>query len=233
MKKLSEHKTQFIDDNKLRIMRFKESVASLWKTDKASHEATGLRRTCSESILFRNDWLQRLKHFNLAHRNIEETGNKTNETLRRTIKVEHSVSPRQKNRVELKPVKPCLRTTEQLSGQSKESTPCQICRRVTFSTYALILHAAGQNSVTELKDLLDRKPLHINKPSSSGETALHKAAAKGSLDCVKLLVQRGANVNKVDKEGRTPLLIAWEKGHFDCHRYMLESLKICDNDSPC
>lgn len=222
MKKLNERKIQIFDDNKFRIMKLKGSVASLWKTDKANHEATGLRRTYSESVLFHSDWLQRLKHFNMAHRKIEETGNKTNETLRRTIKVEHSIFPRQRRAVELKPVRSCLRATEQLSDQSPE---CQTCRRVTFSTYALILHAAGQNSVSELKDLLDRKPLHINKPSSSGDTALHKAAAKGSLDCIKLLVQRGANVNKVDKEGRTPLLVAWENGHFECHKFMLKTLR--------
>ena len=229
MKKLNELTSLFIDDKKSRIMKFKEGVSFIWKTDQANQQGTALRRTCSESVLFGGEWLQRLMYFNKAERNKEESL-KTNETLRRPVKVERS--PLRRTKIELTPVKSCLRRTEQLNEDS-QSTPPKICRRVTFSTYALILHAAGQNSVSELKDLLDKKPLYINKPSSSGETALHKAAAKGSLDCIKLLVQRGANVNALDKQGRTPLLISWENGHFECHKYMLKSLKLCDQDSQC
>lgn len=72
---------------------------------------------------------------------------------------------------------------------------------------------------------LDKYPSYINKPSSSGETALHKAASKGNLDCIKLLIERGANANVLDKQGRTPLLLAWEHEHYECHKQMLISLK--------
>lgn len=197
-------------------MKFKDSVSVVWKR---TREGPSLRRTCSESFIFSGEWIQRLKNANKA----EHAQNSTSETLcRRAVKVEHNIVVRP-TRTELIPVKSCLRRAEQ---QDSQSAPSPNSRRVTFSIYALILSAASQNSVSELKELLDKKPSYINKPSSSGETALHKAAAKGSLDCVKLLVQKGANVNLVDKQGRTPLLIAWENGHLESHKYMLTSLKL-------
>ena len=210
----------FTEDKNPKIMKFKDGLSVIWKRTK---EGPNLRRACSESFLFSGEWL-RLKNKNKTGRSKEEEQNGTSWILRRTVKVEHT-GPVRPTRTELLPVKSCLRREQQ---SSPISTPSPNCRRVTFSMYALILAAASQNSVSELQDLLDKKPWYINKPSSSGETALHKAAAKGSLDCVKLLVQRGANVNLVDKQGRTPLLIAWESGHFECHKYMLTSLKLND-----
>lgn len=200
-------------------MKFKEGMSIVWKRNKSTREGPALRRTCSESGLSGNEWVQRLRNSNKA-----ETRNHTSGTLRRSVKVEHS-GHLPHRRTELIPVKSCLRLEQQ---DSPQSTSSQNCKRVTFSMYALILSAASQNSVSELTELLDKKPSYINKPSSSGETALHKAAAWGSLDCVKLLVQRGANVNIVDKQGRTPLFLSWESGHFECHKYMLRSLKLCD-----
>ncbi|KAL9955072.1 hypothetical protein ACROYT_G036347 [Oculina patagonica] len=216
MKKLNSLTNLFTEDKKSRIMKFKDGVSVLWKR---TQDGPSLRRTCSESFLFSGDLVQRLKNANKAERSNE------NFTLRRTVKVEHNGTLRP-TRTEVIPVKPCLRREE----QNSQSTPSPNCRRVSFSMYALILSAASQNSVFELQELLDKKPSYINKPSSSGETALHKAAAKGSLDCVKLLIQRGANVNLVDKQGRTPLLIAWESGHLECHKYMLTSLKQSHRD---
>lgn len=218
MKKVNGLTNLFTEDKNPKIMKFKEGMSIIWKR---TREGPSLRRACSESFLFSGELL-RLKNINKTGRSNEEEQNDTScGTLRRAVKVEHTgtVKP---TRTELLPVKSCLRREQ----QSSLSTPPQNCRRVTFSMYALILTAASQNSVCELEDLLDKKPWYINKPSSSGETALHKAAAKGSLDCVKLLVQRGANVNLLDKQGRTPLLIAWENGHFECHKYMLTSVKL-------
>lgn len=215
MKKLNEFAGLFLDERHPRIMKFKEGVAFIWKRNKPAKEEMALRRTCSESALSRDD-LKRLGNANSAERRgVYALLNHTSATLRRSVKVEQSPV---RTRHEIIPVKSCLR-------QEPQGTPCQDCKRVTFSTYALILSAASQNAVSELRGLLDEKPSYINKPSSSGETALHKAAAKGSLECITLLLQRGGNVNLADKQGRTPLLIAWENGHFDCHKLMLRSLK--------
>ena len=217
MKKANQLNNLFTEDKNPKIMKFKEGMSVIWKR---TREGTNLRRACSESFLFSGEWL-RLKNTNKTGRSKEEEQNDTSWTLRRTVKVEH-IGLVRPTRTELLPVKSCLRQEQ----QGSPSTPSPNCRRVTFSMYALILTAASQNSVSELEELLDKKPWYINKPSSSGETALHKAAAKGSLDCVQLLVQRGANVNLVDKQGRTPLLVAWENGHLECHKYMLTSVQL-------
>lgn len=42
----------------------------------------------------------------------------------------------------------------------------------------------------------------------TGETALHKAAARDHLDIVELLIQRGADVNAEECDGNTPLSVA-------------------------
>lgn len=220
MKKVNGVNNVFTEDKNPKVMKFKDGLSVIWKR---TREQPNLRRACSESLLFSSEWL-RLKDTNKTGRSKEEEQKDKSWTLRRTIKVEHT-GPVRPTRTEVLPVKSCLRREKQ---SSPLSTPSPNCRRVTFSMYALILTAASQNSVSELQDLLDKKPWYINKPSSSGETALHKAAAKGSLDCVKLLVQRGANVNLVDKQGKTPLLIAWQSGHFECHKYMLTSVKLND-----
>ena len=221
MKKVNGLNNLFSEGKNPKIMKFKDGLLVIWKR---TREGPNLRRACSESFLFSGEWLRGLKNTNKTGRSKEEEQNDSSWTLRRTVKVEHT-GPVRPARTELLPVKSCLRRERQ---SSPLSTPSPNCRRVTFSMYALILTAASQNSVSELQDLLDKKPWYINKPSSSGETALHKAAAKGSLDCVKLLVQRGANANLVDKQGKTPLLMAWENGHFECHKYMLTSVKLND-----
>ena len=217
MKKVNGLKNLFTEDKNPNIMKLKESMSIIWKR---TREGPSIRRACSESFLFSGEWL-RLK--DTKRTGSSEGEEQNNRNIRRTVKVEHT-GPVRPKRTELIPVKSCLRRDH----QGSQSTPSPTCRHVTFSMYALILAAASQNSVSELQDLLDEKPWYINKPSSSGETALHKAAAKGSLDCVKLLVHRGANVNLIDKQGRTPLLTAWENGQFECHKYMLTSVKLSD-----
>ncbi|XP_020906516.1 cortactin-binding protein 2 [Exaiptasia diaphana] len=128
-------------------------------------------------------------------------------------------------------LKPALRRETSFGGSNSDaesdsatSSP-QLGKRVTFSKYALLLAAAADNSVDELRALLDKDPSYINKPSSSGQTPLHKAALNGHEDCVKLLIERGADVNFADKQGRTPMFLAWEKEHKECFKLMLLASK--------
>ena len=224
MKKINELTELFLEEKHPRIMKFKEGLAVIWKRNKTATEGYSLRRFCSENGLFRGDPKQLKKDY-FEERSKDTLITNTGTTLRRTVKVEHSPVL---TRNEIVPVKSCLRQGQQ---GTPEGSPSQNCKRVTFSIYALILSAASQNAVSDLKELLDKKPFYINKPSSSGETALHKAAAKGNAECIKLLVQRGANVNLADKQGRTPLFLSWEKQHFECHKLMLTSLKRSSQDS--
>lgn len=218
MKKLDELAALFLDEKYPRVLKFKEGVASIWKKYKMAKEESTLRRTFSESDISRGKLKPLENTDDSERRDVLALLNRTSATLIRKVKVEKS--PARIQREEIIPVKSCLRP--------KQNRTPQNCKRVTFSSYALILSAAVQNNMSELKELLDEKPSYINKPSSSGETALHKAAAKGNLECIRLLVQRGANVNVLDKQGRTPLFVAWESGHYDCHKHMLQSLKQSD-----
>lgn len=124
------------------------------------------------------------------------------------------------------PLKPALRRDSSLassdSGDSAASSPVA-GRHVTFSKYALLLAAASENSVAELQTLLDKDPSYINKPSSSGQTPLHKAASKGHKESIELLIERGADANFADKQGKTPMFISWEKGHQECFKLMLQA----------
>jgi ankyrin repeat protein len=74
------------------------------------------------------------------------------------------------------------------------------------------LHEAAAKGDTKLvKALLDRG-LPIEGRDSTGQTALHRAAAldwvEGATATVQALLARGAKVNAVDREGRTPLHMA-------------------------
>ena len=50
----------------------------------------------------------------------------------------------------------------------------------------------------------------INKPDSSGQTALHLAVSKGMVRMVKLLIENGSRYDIKDENGRTPMDLAKE-----------------------
>ena len=52
----------------------------------------------------------------------------------------------------------------------------------------------------------------INAANEAGDTALHRAAAKGSTKLVEFLVERGARLDVENKRGQTPLAIASRSG---------------------
>lgn len=216
MKKLHELTEFFFNEEHNRVLKFREGVTFIWRKTKPVTEEPALRRTCSENVLSNGEPKRLGNTGSVEGLDILSWRHKSRATFRRTVKVEkNSVKTTNK---EALPVKSCLR-------QSEKVKVAQNSKHVTFSTYALILSAASLNAVPELQELLDKYPSYINKPSSSGETALHKAASKGNVDCIKLLTERGANANVLDKQGRTPLLMAWENGHYECHKQMLFSLK--------
>lgn len=216
MKKLHELTEFFLNEEHKRVLKFREGVTFIWRKNKPVTEEPVLRRTCSENVLSKGEPKRLGNTSSVEGLDILSWLHKSRATVRRTVKVEKN--PVKTTNKEALPVKSCLR-------HSQKESIAQNSKHVTFSTYALILSAASLNAVPELHELLDKYPSYINKPSSSGETALHKAASKGNLDCIKLLIERGANANVLDKQGRTPLLLAWEHEHYECHKQMLISLK--------
>jgi ankyrin repeat protein len=59
-------------------------------------------------------------------------------------------------------------------------------------------------------------------PDSSGNTAVHYAAAYGWYFCLKLLGQAGANMNAANAWQLTPLAVAYLKGHMGLADFLLE-----------
>jgi ankyrin repeat protein len=81
--------------------------------------------------------------------------------------------------------------------------------------------AAAQGNIGRLKELAGKVDVNA-RFGGDGDTALHRAAARGQVEAVKLLLERGANVNAVDDEGTTPLLGATYRGHTEVAGVLLE-----------
>jgi ankyrin repeat protein len=88
---------------------------------------------------------------------------------------------------------------------------------IAFSAFAEDKSDAFLKSVDE-RDLRAVKRflaggIDVKAHNSSGETALHLAAANDTDDIIALLVKAGADVNAKDDRGRTPLLVAVTNGY--------------------
>ena len=196
----------------------KKSISQLI-TDKASTTTTNTKgfslwRTLSEASL------------NRTSRTLKSTDGTMNmkfapadELIRRQVSVERLPSV---IRQEREPLRPALRSITRQSSESGSDCESSNDRRVSFSKYTLLLQAASDNAESELRTLLDRHPTYVNKPSSSGATALHKAAVNGSTECVELLLERGADPNMTDRRGRTAMFLAWYYEHDKCMKLMMK-----------
>jgi ankyrin repeat protein len=81
--------------------------------------------------------------------------------------------------------------------------------------------AAAQGNVARLKELAGKVDVNA-RFGGDGDTALHRAAARGQVEAVKLLLERGAGVDAVDDEGTTPLVSAAYRGHIEVVKVLLE-----------
>eukprot|EP00658_Telonema_sp_P-2_P079903 TRINITY_DN7853_c0_g1_i3.p1 TRINITY_DN7853_c0_g1~~TRINITY_DN7853_c0_g1_i3.p1 ORF type:complete len:144 (+),score=44.46 TRINITY_DN7853_c0_g1_i3:118-549(+) len=78
-------------------------------------------------------------------------------------------------------------------------------------------HCAAGKQAEPLRKLMEvsetrGKQLPVDAKDSSGWTALHYAADKGSVDIANLLLDEGSNVNAKDEAKRTPLHLAANGG---------------------
>ena len=82
--------------------------------------------------------------------------------------------------------------------------------------------AAAQGNLARLAELAGRVDVNA-RLTGDGDTALHRAAARGQVEAVRLLVKRGADVNAVDDEGTTPLILASYRGHVEVAKLLLQA----------
>jgi ankyrin repeat protein len=78
-------------------------------------------------------------------------------------------------------------------------------------------HCAAGKQVEPLRKIMEDaekrgKQLPIDAKDSSGWTALHYAADKGTIEIANLLLDEGSNVNAKDEAKRTPLHLAANAG---------------------
>jgi len=69
--------------------------------------------------------------------------------------------------------------------------------------------------------------------ADTGQTALHRAGARGHAEVLRLLLQAGASVDGGDFQGRTALILAAEEGHAEAIRTLLcagASVTISDKE---
>ncbi|KAG9044770.1 hypothetical protein FS837_007564 [Tulasnella sp. UAMH 9824] len=89
-----------------------------------------------------------------------------------------------------------------------------------------LLHAAREDNVDLLEELLEDDDLDINYKDGLGNTALHYAAQKGSVDVIEMILgQEGCDVdlkNRVD--GETPLHLACKLEDEDTRSYIIDQL---------
>jgi ankyrin repeat protein len=80
---------------------------------------------------------------------------------------------------------------------------------------------AVRNGNLKVASYLLSKGAEFNGADSSGNSAVHYAAAYGFSDCIDVLVQAGADQNAVNTWKLTPLCVALSKGHFGVVKKLL------------
>lgn len=78
-----------------------------------------------------------------------------------------------------------------------------------------------RREITRIQHILKNSPDLINS-TVSGDSILHKAAAKGQLAVVRFLLDNGADIDVRAKNGHTPLHAASDGGHMAIARLLVE-----------
>ena len=77
----------------------------------------------------------------------------------------------------------------------------------------LLLKAAENGKLEQVKEILSKQPLLVNAKDSDGYTALHRSSYSGHINIVKYLIEKGANVDGKTDDGWRPIHCAtrWSK----------------------
>ena len=96
-----------------------------------------------------------------------------------------------------------------------------------LANWTALHFAAGKNRLAAVSTFIECVPPPHLKPlldqrSSSGVTAIHRAAGRGLVDMIKLLLSAGATASTVDSAGLSPLGHAAANGHVSVVQVLLK-----------
>ena len=80
---------------------------------------------------------------------------------------------------------------------------------------------AGRANVVEV--LLGPNRSNVDGKDTTGNCAIHYAAANGHIDCIKKLVEKGVDINRAGPSGKTPLHIAASLNDVETVKFLLEN----------
>ncbi|XP_068748124.1 serine/threonine-protein phosphatase 6 regulatory ankyrin repeat subunit B-like isoform X2 [Montipora capricornis] len=110
-------------------------------------------------------------------------------------------------------------------------------RPIPLNAVALLLEAVNNESIEDLKELMDFEILdddvHQTCKEENGDSPLHIAARKGNVEICRLLVQSGAKTDAKNADGNTILHIAAELGDVAMARFLYSAKakpNIVNND---
>jgi ankyrin repeat protein len=89
--------------------------------------------------------------------------------------------------------------------------------------------AAAEGRLDDVKDMVERQKIAVDKPGYLGETALYQAASRGNLDIVEYLLGKGAKVDATDQYGGTPLREAAVGGHLGVMKVLIKAKADVDH----
>jgi ankyrin repeat protein len=101
-------------------------------------------------------------------------------------------------------------TQPHLADLMLESIPSVDRKKATERSF---IYAAREQSLANLKKLMETGRIDVNAALPDGKTALIHAALFGRADTVGELIKLGANVNAADKNGSTALMFASYSGY--------------------
>lgn len=127
-----------------------------------------------------------------------------------------------------------IRRRSHLTSTDSLNLPRTRKRFIKFDRTAVLLDAAGNGDVSELKSILEgEKAMHVDACTGEGVTALHAACTSLQLEAVGYLLSLSAHVNAADSQGNTPLHIAATKGHLILVQKLVQagaSVEAVNND---
>lgn len=94
-------------------------------------------------------------------------------------------------------------------------------RSIKFDDIAVLLDAAAEGDLIEVKRLIEEAHAEVNMCNEKGVTALHRASLNGQTEIMEFLISKNAIVNVADTDGWIPLHYAVSAGSLEAVKLLL------------